>query len=198
MDLYGFLVQIKEAGTVNHKLGRLLRPGVGGYFTLMVCFCAATLLAGEYWLAAAESGVTLAAFGIYVIHRNYRDKKLRKYLCSNENTLESVGHGDCPFPAVVVRLADGGIVWTNRLFSNLTGISDTMMEHELEEVLPGFSTDWLATGKTECAHDVTLEGRRYRVYGTMIRAEDSRSTMLGVMYFSDLTISVPGLLWPSL
>ncbi len=172
---------------MNHKLEKLLRPGVGGYFTIMAVFCGATLLAGEYWLAAAESAVTLLAFAIYVVSRNHRDQKLRRYLSSASNTLESLGQGDCPFPAVVVRLADGGIVWTNRRFSNLTGISDTMMEHELQEVLPDFSTDWLASGKTESAHDVTLDGRRYRVYGTVIRAEDNRGTMLGVMYLSDLT-----------
>ncbi len=172
---------------MNHKLGRLLRPGVGAYFTVMASFCAATLLAGEYWLAAAEAGVVLIAFSIYVLYRNRRDRKLKNYLKSVPSTLESVGQGENPFPTVVVRLADGGIVWTNRRFSNLTGIADTMMEHELEEVLPGFSTDWLASGKTECPHDVTIDGRRYRVYGTMIRAEDNRSTMLGVMYLSDLT-----------
>ena len=32
-----------------------------------------------------------------------------------------------------------------------------------------------------------LGNRRYRVYGTTIRAEDNRGTMLGVLYFSDLT-----------
>jgi len=172
---------------VNRRMGRLLRPGVGVYFSIMALFCAATLLAGNYWLAAAESGVTLLAFGVYVLDRNRRDRKIQRYLRSSPNTLESLGQGESPFPAVVVRLADGGIVWTNRRFSDLTGIADTMMEHELEEVLPGFSTDWLASGKTESAHDVTLDGRRYRVYGTVIRAEDSRGTMLGVMYLSDLT-----------
>ena len=172
---------------MNHRLGRLLRPGVGAYLTIMAAFCAATLLTGEYWLAAVEAAVVLCVFCVYVIHRNHRDRNLKKYLTTMPNTLESVGQGENPFPTVVVRLADGGIVWTNRRFSSLTGISDTMMEHELEEVLPDFSTDWLASGKTECPHDVTIDGRRYRVYGTMIRAEDSRSTMLGVMYLSDLT-----------
>ena len=179
--------QEEGAECVNRRLYRLLKPGVGGYFTIMAVFCAATLLAGEYWLAAIESAVTLLAFAVYVLNRNHRDQKLRRFLREAPNTLESVGRGECPFPAVVIRLADGGIVWTNRSFSDLTGISDTMMEHELEEILPGYSTDWLASGKTESAHDVTLNGRRYRVYGTAIRAEDSRSTMLGVMYFSDLT-----------
>ena len=179
--------QMKEAGIVNHRLGRLLRPSVGVYFVVMAAFCAATLLAGEYWLSAAEATITLAAFGVYVMDRKRRERKIQKYLRSAPNTLESLGQGENPFPAVVVRLADGGIVWTNRRFSNLTGISDTMMEYELAELLPDFSTDWLASGKTESPHDVTLDGRRYRVYGTCIRAEDNRSTLLGVMYLSDLT-----------
>ena len=172
---------------MNHRLGRLLRPGSGVYFVLMAVFCAATLVMGQYWLAAAEAAVILAAFGVYVMNRKRRELLIQKYLRSAPNTLESLGQGDSPFPALVVRLADGGIVWTNRRFSNLTGISDAMMEYTLEEILPGFATDWLASGKTESPHDVNLDGRRYRVYGTCIRAEDNRSTMLGVMYLSDLT-----------
>ena len=61
------------------------------------------------------------------------------------------------------------------------------MEQQLEEVLPGFSLDWLESGKTESPQDASLGDRRYRVYGTTVRAEDSRGTMLGALYFSDLT-----------
>ena len=172
---------------MNKRLGKLLRPGVGMYFVVMALFCAATLLAGQYWLAAGESAVTLAVFAVYMVNRNRRDRKIQRYVQSASNTLESLSKGECPFPAVLVRLGDGGIVWTNSRFSELTGVADTMIEPQLEEVLPGFSTDWLASGKTESPHDVTLDGRRYRVYGTTIRAEDTRGTMLGVLYLSDLT-----------
>ena len=172
---------------MNKRLGGLLRPSVGLYLSLMAVFCGATLVAGQYWLAAAEAALTLIAFCIYVLQRNRRDQRLKKYLRSFPETVESVSQGANPFPTVVVRLADGGIVWTNHRFSSLTGISDTMMEHELGEVLPDFATDWLASGKTESPHDATIQDRRYRVYGTVIRAKDSRSTMLGVMYFCDLT-----------
>lgn len=177
----------KEAEPVKDNLGRLLRPGVGIYFVVMAMFCAFTLLAGSYWLAAAESGVTMLVFAVYLFNRKRRDKKIQRYLAKAENTLESIGRGDCPFPAVLVRLADGGIVWTNSHFSRLTGIADTMMEHELEEVLPDFSTDWLASGRTESPKDVTIDDRRYRVYGTTIRAEDNRGTILGILYLCDLT-----------
>ena len=171
---------------MKKRLGRLLRPGMGVCFIIMGAFCVATLIQGNYWLAAGESAVTLVSFLIYVLDRRYRDRKLRQYLQNAPDTLEATGRGESPLPAVLVRLGDGGIVWTNRRFAELTGISDSLSEHDLEDVLPGFSTEWLAAGKTEAGTDVTMDGRRYRVYGTTIRAEDSRSTMLGVMYFSDL------------
>ena len=172
---------------MDNKLGRLLRPGMGIYFVVMACFCGATLLAGHYWLAAAESAVTLLVFAGYMLSRKQRDRQLLKYIQSASNTLESLGKGESPFPAVLVRLGDGGIIWANARFSELTGVADTMIEPQLEEVLPGFSTEWLASGKTESPHDVTIGRRRYRVYGTTVRAEDHRGTMLGVLYFSDLT-----------
>ena len=172
---------------MNKKLGKILRPGVGIYYIVMALFCAATLLNGYYWLAAVETMVTLVVFTIYVFNRKRRDRQIQKYIQSASNTIESMSRGDSPFPAMLVRLGDNGIIWANGRFTELTGISDTMVEVQLDELLPGFTTDWLASGKTECPHEVTMDGRRYRVYGTLIRAEDSRGTMLGMMYLSDLT-----------
>ena len=172
---------------MNKKLGRLLRPSRSIYFALMAIFCAASLAVGQYWLAAAEAAITLAAFALFVSNKKNRDRQIREYIQSASNTLESLGQGRTPFPATLVRLGDGGIVWSNHRFSDITGIGDSMMEQNLAEVLPGFSTDWLAERKTEYPYDVTLDGRRYRVYGTTIRAEDSIGTMLGVLYFADLT-----------
>ena len=172
---------------MNNRMKRLLRPGMGVYFAVMALFCAVTLLAGHYWLAAGECVATLIVFAAYTISRNNRDRQLRKFIQASPNTLESLGKGESPFPAFLVRLADGGIIWTNHRFSELTGVSDTMVETQLEEIMPGFSIDWLSAGKTEAPYDVTMNGRRYRVYGTAMRADDNRGTMLGVLYLSDLT-----------
>ena len=172
---------------MNRKLGRLLRPGMGAYFFVMAAFCAATLLERNYLLAAAEAAVTLLVFMLYITNRNRRDRQIQKYIQEASNTLESTSQGESPLPAVLTRLGDGGIIWANHRFSELTGYADTMMEQQLDEVLPDFSTEWLASGKTECPQDVTLSGRRYRVYGTTIRAEDHWGTMLAVLYFVDLT-----------
>ena len=172
---------------MNRKLGRLLRPGMGMYFFVMAAFCAAALLRGHYWLAAGETAVTLVIFMLYIMSRSRRNRQIQQFIQSASNTLEATSQGEGPLPAVLVRLGDGAIIWANHRFSELTGYADAMMEQQLEEILPGFSTDWLASGKTECPKDVTMGSRRYRVYGTAIRAEDNRGTMLGALYFSDLT-----------
>ena len=172
---------------MNRKLGRLLRPGMGVYFAIMAAFCAVTLLEEHYWLAAVETSVTLLVFILYVMSRSRRDRQIQQYIQTASNTLEATSQGESPLPAVLIRLGDGGIIWANHRFSELTGYADTMMEQQLDEVLPAFYTDWLTAGKTECPNDVTLASRRYRVYGTTIRAADNRGTMLGVLYFSDLT-----------
>ena len=172
---------------MNRKLGRLLRPGMGAYFFVMAAFCAAALLVGHYWLAAGEMTVTVVTFLLYVLDRTRRERKIQQYIQSASNTLEASSGGEAPLPAVMVRLGDGDIVWGNHRFSELTGYADTMTQLRLEEVLPDFTLDWLTAGKTESPHDAVLGNRRYRVYGTTIRAEDNRGTMLGVLYFSDLT-----------
>ena len=172
---------------MNRKMDRLLKPGMGVYFFVMAAFCAAALLEGHYWMAAVETTVTLVVFMLYVMNRNRRGRQLQRYIQSMSNTLEATSQGESPLPAVLIRLGDGVIIWANHRFSELTGYADTMMEQQLEEVLPNFPLDWLESSKTESPQDASLGARRYRVYGTTVRAEDSRGTMLGVLYFSDLT-----------
>ena len=60
--------QEKEAENLNHQLGRLLRPGMGLYFVVMALFCVAALVTGQYWLAAAESAMTLLVFAVYMVN----------------------------------------------------------------------------------------------------------------------------------
>ena len=136
---------------------------MGVYFAIMAAFCAVTLLEEHYWLAAVETSVTLLVFILYVMSRSRRDRQIQQYIQTASNTLEATSQGESPLPAVLIRLGDGGIIWANHRFSELTGYADTMMEQQLDEVLPAFSTDWLTAGKTECPNDVTLASRRYPV-----------------------------------
>lgn len=172
---------------MNRKLGRLLNPGLGLYFWVMLSFCLAAVLLGQFLLAAVEGIVILLLFGSYTIFRKARSRQLLRFLQDSPNTLESFNHGESPFPSVVIRLADGGIVRANEQFAAMTGFSEAMTERQLSDVLPGFKTDWLIDRKTEAPYDVTVGGRRYRVYGTTTRSDDPMGIVLGVLYFSDLT-----------
>ena len=110
---------------MNRKLGKLLRPGMGMYFVVMAAFCAAALLERYFWLAAAETAVTLVVFMLYVMNRNRRDRQIQRYIQTVSNTLEATSQGESPLPAVLIRLGDGVIIWANHRFSELTGYADT-------------------------------------------------------------------------
>ncbi len=178
---------LEEAKDMRRKLRKLLRPGMGLCFFVMAAFCAAALLEGQYWLAAAETSVTLLVFALYISSRNRLNREIQQHLQENSNTLEASSQGESPLPAVQIRLSDGTILWGNHRFSEMTGFSDSMMEQNIEEYFPGFSTQWLSSGQTESPRDVSWDKKRYRVYGTTVRADDKKGTMLGVLYFIDLT-----------
>ncbi len=171
---------------MNKKAGRLINPGMGLYFWVMVCFCLVSALLGQFLLAAVEAIVILLLYVSYLIFRRVRHRQLLRFIQNEPNTLESVSHSESPFPTAVIRMGDSGIIWVNDQFVNITGFSDLMSEQYLYDILPGFKTDWLAERKPEAPYDVTISDRRYRVYGTTIRSDES-GIMLGVLYFSDLT-----------
>ena len=172
---------------MNKKLGRLLNPGVWLYFLVMLGFALATAFFKQYLLAAIELSVTVLVFGAYMVYRSYRHRELQSFVQRISERMTSVSGAQSPFPTAVIRLSDGAVVHTNDLFAVLTGFQDTMIQRRIEDVLPGFSVDWLLAGKTEAPYDVTISSRRYRVHGTVIRADDPRSTALGILYLADLT-----------
>lgn len=172
---------------MNKKLGRLLQPTMGGYMIVMIVFVVAAAAFKNYILAAIELVVTAAVLLLYRMNRMNRRKKLQEFVQSHLDEMSGADGVKPPFPILVLRLADGGVVYTNDAFVKLTGFQDTMAERNVTDLLPGFSTEWISSGKTEYAYDVTIENRRYRVYGSAILANDPDKTHLGVLYFADLT-----------
>ena len=172
---------------MNKKLGRALRPGQGVYFIVLILFALAALLMGQYTLAAVEFAVTAALLTLYILGQKRRNNQILKFIHDAFQTAEDVKITDSPLPMVLVRLGDGGILWRNDRFSACTGYRQRLFEQTIGEVLPGMSMDWLAAGKNEYPHDVTVGSSRYRVYGTTVRANDSAGTMLAMLYLSDLT-----------
>ena len=171
---------------MNKKLGRLLQPGMGWNFTVMLCFAILAVLAQQYALAAVESGVTAMLFIIYWIRKNHRKKELQAFIRSTADVLDE-GRSDNPFPMMMIRVGDGEVIWVNDEFERISGFKENMMEQQVTDVMPEFTTDWLMAGKNEYPYDMTLGSRRYRIYGNTVRANDPQNTLLGLMYFADLT-----------
>ena len=173
---------------MNKKLGRLLQPGMGMYFGVMLCFVAAALLADQIILAVVEAAVTASLFAFYQMRKAHRKRELESFIQSATKTLNDNTDGSkSPFPMALVRLGDGNLIVVNDAFTKISGIVDDMFEHKITDLIPGFNAEWLVSGQREYPFDVPLNGRRYRVYGTTIHAEDNQGTLLAALYFTDLT-----------
>ena len=170
---------------LNKKLGRLLQPNMGLYLSVFMIFAVAAALRGDYLLAVGELLVSTLLLVLYLLNRKNRHRQLKEYL--NQELKEGDVNSKPPFPMCVVRLADGEVIYANGGFVAMTELQDTMVPRNIDQLLPGFTTDWLSAGKTEYPYDLTLERRRYRVCGSVIRADDPQATRLGVLYFNDLT-----------
>ena len=172
---------------MNKKLARLLQPGMSWFFVVLVCFCVVAALMKYYVLAVVELVITALLFGVYWFLKARRNKEIQAFIQSTFNTLDVAKGAESPFPMVLTRLVDGGIIWSNERFNQVTGFRDKMHEQRISDILPALTTDWLISGKSEFPYDVTVGTRRYRVYGTTIRPGETGTTMLGMLYFTDLT-----------
>ena len=170
---------------MNRKLGRLLQPSVGVYLAALMVFAVIAALRADFLLAVTQLLLSALLLVGHLLSRKRRQKQLQDYL--DRELKESSVDAKPPFPMCVVRLADGQMIFANDAFAVLTQFQDVMAPKTVDQLLPGFKTDWLTAGKTECPYDVTIARRRYRVCGSVIRADDPQATRLGVMYFTDLT-----------
>lgn len=172
---------------MNKRIGKLLHPNMGVYFGLLLAFVLVTALFQQYILAGIELAALAIVMTVYLVFRANRRKQLRAFVEKAVDAQNGVNGQRPPFPIAVVRLADNGVVFVNDRFIQLTGFNDTMKERDIGDILPNFDIQWLISGKNEYPYDVRFAGRRYRVYGAQIQADDPQQTKLGVLYFTDLT-----------
>ena len=172
---------------MNRKLGRLLEPGMDLFFVVMLIFSAASMIAGAGALALTELVITGVLYGYYQYSKLKRRRELEAFIQSATNTLGNTDGGKTPFPMALVRMGDGALIWANDGFVDLSGFRDKLHEQKITDLMPEFKMDWLVSGKREYPGDVGVNGRRYRIFGTTVRADDPSKTMLAALYFTDLT-----------
>ncbi len=172
---------------MNKRLGRILHSRTWIYFVLMGIFALGAVLTEQYILAAAEAAVIFVALLVYMLHMRTRRREMQQFVKRVADAQAGMQSAESPFPMAVIRLEDGTVVHYNEAFYAAADLHEVMTERAIGEIVPGFSTDWLLAGNNEYAYDVTMQSRRYRVYGGMVRADDPAGTPLGFLYFTDLT-----------
>ena len=172
---------------MNKKLGRLFWPSLWLYLLVMAGFVVAAFIMKNYILAGAEAAVLLLVVAYYLFIRSRHHREVRNFVRSALSMADGGSGADIPFPMALLRLGDHSIIWANDRFCTITGYQDRYLEQSLSSVLPDVPTDWLASGKDEAPYDITIAERRYRVHGSVLRANDAEGTLLGMLYLNDLT-----------
>ncbi len=173
---------------------RLAEPGSGLFLLFLALFTLAAALFRNYYLAAAEGTVFLVLLVYSIVARRSRVRKLNSYIEALTYDAENAKNSTLlhfPLPIVVFRLSDGGVVWGNELFFRFFGGSSSRVDQSLLELLPDFSTQWLADGQSVCPKLVELGGRRYQLHGNLIRSDRAaeEEAIMGISYWVDVTDS---------
>ena len=173
---------------MNKKISRLLEPGMALYFVILFLFAGFSVALKQYYLAGFEVFLIILLLIYNRVASGKRKKALMAYVQSTTDTLGTAFKTGSPFPMAVIKMSDSEIVWANPSFYRVSGLRDSFLHQKMEDVVPKFSTRWLSEGHTECPHDVTIDGRRYRVFGNLIRSEDEHaSLLLANLYLVDMT-----------
>ena len=156
---------------MNRKLNKLLQPSFQLYF---VCLIAFALLSALFSLPLA--GIELAvvaALGLYNRQAAQRRRReINKYLDSYTGNVDSATKDtmvNSPLPMVLFRPESDDIIWTNDRFLRLTDQREHLYDAKLSALIPGFDPRWLIEGKNQCPSEVEYAGRRFLVYGHLVR-----------------------------
>ncbi|WP_312634719.1 DHH family phosphoesterase [Oscillibacter sp.] len=176
---------------MNKKFSRLLEPNLKLYFLCLLLFAAVTVPV-QPLLAAAEGAVTV---GMYLFFRSSTQKRkqgILQYINSLTGSVDAASKStliNSPLPIMVFRPDTGEIIWSNEDFLQLVGVREHLFEIKVEDTVPGMPVAWLLEGKQECPDRVVMNNRRFRVYGSLVRAKDRDGTqnLVATTYWVDTT-----------
>ena len=170
---------------MNHKIAQMLAPRFGLYFFVMIIFAAITALKGHTDVAIAELIVIVLMFAVYYASTRRRKKTASAYLDEMLDSLDTATRDstlNCPLPVVMFRPDTDDVVWTNDRFLRLRNDQESLFDTKMSDLCPSFSSRWLLEGKNECPDEVTLDGRRYQVFGTVSYGSGDNAGTLATTY----------------
>ncbi|MBQ7254737.1 MAG: DHH family phosphoesterase [Oscillospiraceae bacterium] len=173
---------------MDKKIFRFFEPSVALCFVVMLLFAAVTFFFDMIYLAAIEAGVAIVLFVVYLIFTQTKKRQLRDYILSTTSSRDNALGSGVPFPMAVLRVDTGEVVWTNAQFQQITGLTDSIFDAKIEDVIPDFDARWLIDGKPEYPIEVTLGKRRYYMSGNLFRPAGADSgRLMASLYLTDQT-----------
>ena len=174
---------------MNRKIAQLFQPSFQLYFVCLILFA---LLSALY--SPALAGAELAVVACLAIYNRFskrrRHREITKYLDTVTGTVETATKNtmtNSPLPMVIFRPESDDIIWTNDRFLQLTGEREHLFDVKLSALIPGFDTRWLMEGKSECPSEVDYGGRRFWVFGHLVRTGGRGGGFLATTYWVDVT-----------
>lgn len=177
---------------MDKNLKKLAEPGVRLHLVILVIFAAASLYFKLYELAAAEAGVILLLLVYGFFAKRSREKRLSACIeaitYDTENS-KSSALVNFPMPIAVFRLDDSRIIWGNEMFFSMCGTPEARIDARVADLVPQFTGKWLLEGKTQSPELLTVNGKKYRLQGSIVHtgAEDTENVSMGIVYWLDVT-----------
>ena len=175
----------------NKKLSRLLEPNLKLYFLCMVLFALAAVTVSPA-LALVE-GVAIVGLYLYFTKSNQkRRQSVLQYIDSVTGSVDTASKStliNSPLPIMVFRPDTGEVIWSNENFLQLAGVREHLIEMKVEDAVPNCPVQWLLEGKQECPERVLMNNRRFRVYGSLVRAKgrNGEQNLVATTYWVDTT-----------
>ena len=174
---------------MNRKIAQLFQPSFQLYFVCLILFALLSALYSPV-LAGVELAV-VACLAIYNrVSKRRRHHEITKYLDTVTGTVETATKDtmtNSPLPMVIFRPESDDIIWTNDRFLQLTGEREHLFDAKLSALIPGFDTRWIMEGKSECPSEVVYGGRRFWVFGHLVRTGGRGGGFLATTYWVDVT-----------
>ena len=176
---------------MNKKFSRLLEPNLKLYFFCMLLFSAAAV-PFKPMLAAVEAAATAALYLYFRSSAQKRKQGILQYINNLTGSVDAASKStliNSPLPIMVFRPDTGEVIWSNEDFLQLAGVREHVFEIKVEDTVPDFPVEWLLEGKQECPERVAMNSRRFRVYGSLVRAKgrDGSQNLVATTYWVDTT-----------
>lgn len=148
------------------------------YFILLVLFAVSTFFFGkhEFVLACIQLGIVLILYIYTSIIGRKKGQEMLRYIESVTSNMDSATKNtlqNFPLPMASFSIDKNELIYANQSFLEAAGEREHSFSVNISDIVPNFSARWLMEGKNEYPELVPLGGKRFRVFGSLVRGSDT-------------------------